>query len=167
MTTWKCTGRITRPSSQHHCNTMLHICSFLESKAVKKKCSKFEPFCCVFNLFFIFFAAGCQPSAPFPLAIEAHNITLSWEPLDHPDVVYMPQWTGPSLSGVWTWKEVCIKHFSWYAMHSCDLHAILQGKESHYRSVTQTLVFLHASIKMFTRNFLFVCWLFVCTHGTP
>ncbi|XP_048108390.1 LOW QUALITY PROTEIN: proto-oncogene tyrosine-protein kinase ROS [Alosa alosa] len=65
----------------------------------------------------------CQPSAPFALAIGTHNITLSWKSLDQSDVVYMPQWTGPSLSGVWTYKENTtappftvnkLQPYSWY-----------------------------------------------------
>lgn len=48
---------------------------------------------------------------PYTTWIGSHNITLSWIPLNCTDgVVYIPQWTGPTQSGVWTQKEVRAGH---------------------------------------------------------
>ncbi|MCI4382971.1 hypothetical protein PGIGA_G00020940 [Pangasianodon gigas] len=43
--------------------------------------------------------------SPYVTWIGFHSITLSWTALNCTDVVYIPQWTGPTLSGVWTHKE--------------------------------------------------------------
>ncbi|XP_063080009.1 proto-oncogene tyrosine-protein kinase ROS [Engraulis encrasicolus] len=62
-------------------------------------------------------------SAPFALDTGTHNITLSWEPLNQSNVTYIPQWTGPSLSGTWMFKENttappctvdALQPYSWY-----------------------------------------------------
>lgn len=50
----------------------------------------------------------CQLTAPYASWIGSHNITLTWKALNQSDVVYIPQWTGPRLSGVWTQGEVDI-----------------------------------------------------------
>lgn len=44
--------------------------------------------------------------SPYVTWIGSHSITLSWTPLNCTDVFYIPQWTGPTHSGVWTHKEV-------------------------------------------------------------
>ncbi|XDV42961.1 hypothetical protein PO909_011523 [Leuciscus waleckii] len=47
----------------------------------------------------------CQLAAPYSTWIGSHNITMSWESLNQSDVVYILQWTGPSLSGIWAQAE--------------------------------------------------------------
>ncbi|KAI7804665.1 putative proto-oncogene tyrosine-protein kinase ROS [Triplophysa rosa] len=47
----------------------------------------------------------CQLTAPYASWIGSHNITLTWKALNQSDVLYIPQWTGPSLSGVWAQAE--------------------------------------------------------------
>lgn len=49
---------------------------------------------------------ACQLAAPYASWIGSHNITLTWESLNQSDVVYILQWTGPSLSGIWAQAEV-------------------------------------------------------------
>lgn len=44
--------------------------------------------------------------SPYATWIGSHNITLGWIPLNRTDVIYIPQWTGPTHSGVWIQKEV-------------------------------------------------------------
>ncbi|XP_052009911.1 proto-oncogene tyrosine-protein kinase ROS isoform X1 [Xyrauchen texanus] len=65
----------------------------------------------------------CQLSAPYASWIGSHNISLTWKSLNESDVVYIPQWTGPNLSGVWTQAENVtestytvnqLEPFSWY-----------------------------------------------------
>ncbi|XP_059376033.1 proto-oncogene tyrosine-protein kinase ROS isoform X2 [Carassius carassius] len=48
---------------------------------------------------------ACQLAAPYASWIGSHNITLTWESLNQSDVVYILQWTGPSLSGIWAQAE--------------------------------------------------------------
>lgn len=48
----------------------------------------------------------CQLAAPYSTWIGSHNITMTWESLNQSDVVYILQWTGPSLSGIWAQAEV-------------------------------------------------------------
>ncbi|XP_026098354.1 proto-oncogene tyrosine-protein kinase ROS isoform X1 [Carassius auratus] len=48
---------------------------------------------------------ACQFAAPYASWIGSHNITLTWESLNQSDVVYILQWTGPSLSGIWAQAE--------------------------------------------------------------
>ncbi|KAK9959557.1 hypothetical protein ABG768_009676 [Culter alburnus] len=47
----------------------------------------------------------CQLAAPYSTWIGSHNITMTWESLNQSDVVYILQWTGPSLSGIWAQAE--------------------------------------------------------------
>lgn len=49
---------------------------------------------------------ACQLAAPYASWIGSHNITLTWASLNQSDVVYILQWTGPSLSGIWAQAEV-------------------------------------------------------------
>lgn len=49
---------------------------------------------------------ACQLAAPYASWIGSHNITLTWESLNQSDVVYILQWTGPYLSGIWAQAEV-------------------------------------------------------------
>lgn len=49
---------------------------------------------------------ACQLTAPYASWIGSHNITLTWPSLNLSDVVYILQWTGPSLSGIWAQAEV-------------------------------------------------------------
>uniref|UniRef100_A0A8C2HC53 receptor protein-tyrosine kinase n=1 Tax=Cyprinus carpio TaxID=7962 RepID=A0A8C2HC53_CYPCA len=48
---------------------------------------------------------ACQLAAPYASWIGSHNITLTWESLNQSDVVYILQWTGPYLSGIWAQAE--------------------------------------------------------------
>ncbi|KAI2654214.1 Proto-oncogene tyrosine-protein kinase ROS [Labeo rohita] len=48
---------------------------------------------------------ACQLTAPYASWIGSHNITLTWESLNQSDVLYILQWTGPSLSGIWAQAE--------------------------------------------------------------
>ncbi|XP_043118667.1 proto-oncogene tyrosine-protein kinase ROS isoform X2 [Puntigrus tetrazona] len=47
----------------------------------------------------------CQLAAPYASWIGSHNITLIWESVNQSDAVYILQWTGPSLSGIWAQAE--------------------------------------------------------------
>lgn len=47
-------------------------------------------------------------SSPYVTWIGSHGVTISWIPLSCTSVLYIPQWTGPTLAGVWTHKEVRI-----------------------------------------------------------
>lgn len=61
-----------------------------------------------YNFFCIYSEVLCQLTAPYASWIGFHNITLTWKALNQSDVVYIPQWTGPSLSGVWAQVKVDI-----------------------------------------------------------
>lgn len=48
---------------------------------------------------------ACELAAPYASWIGSHNISLTWESLNQSDVVFVPQWTSPSLSGIWAQAE--------------------------------------------------------------
>ncbi|XP_055027857.2 proto-oncogene tyrosine-protein kinase ROS isoform X2 [Misgurnus anguillicaudatus] len=47
----------------------------------------------------------CKITAPYASWIGSHSITLTWKAQNQSDVVYIPQWTSPILSGVWAQAE--------------------------------------------------------------
>ncbi len=67
----------------------------------------------------------CQLTAPYASWIGSHNITLTWESLNLSDVVYILQWTGPSLSGVWAQAEVLDDFMIIFVMLMIKFHLLL------------------------------------------
>ncbi len=68
---------------------------------------------------------ACQLTAPYASWIGSHNITLTWESLNLSDVVYILQWTGPSLSGVWAQAEVLDDFMIIFVMLMIKFHLLL------------------------------------------